>query len=252
MQASPLNCAHPSPQFNGHSSNPADKRGVWGAKRPSPSGRRPAGGQGAKPPITNKASSRSALVRARSERPIQGVRFQFPWPQITSSGFILLAPNATDKRQTRHELIKSQKPRPAASMHAAKQTRHGQGGQVFSGFRARQTPRSAAAPRRFSVMARRAPRATWLSRRRPRRRIVVANIWHASRHNATSPFSTVNDNGSSLDAFVNLSQRKSGAALPVVQVVDNGNDIDGLQPLSFSEETIKSYFNGPTSMVFRK
>ena len=40
--------------------------------------RRPAGGQGAKPPITNKASSRSALVRARSERANHRVRPQFP------------------------------------------------------------------------------------------------------------------------------------------------------------------------------
>ena len=29
-QASPLICAHPSPQFNGRSSTSADKRGVWG------------------------------------------------------------------------------------------------------------------------------------------------------------------------------------------------------------------------------
>ena len=110
MSASPLNCAHSCHQFNGHSSNPADKRGVWGAKRASASGRRPAAGQRAQPPITNKASSRSALVSARSERPIQGVRFQSACAQIKGlvrdffvhnshpAASIPLAHNPTDPR----------------------------------------------------------------------------------------------------------------------------------------------------------
>ena len=103
LRACPLNCAQSCHQFNGRSCISQTKWGVWGAKRASPSGRRPAGGQRAKPTIENKALRVVPLLGHGANVQIKACAFNSPRAQIKGLARDSFAHNSPDLR-AKHRL----------------------------------------------------------------------------------------------------------------------------------------------------
>ena len=85
LRAGPLNCAHSCHQFNGTSINSADKMGGLGGEASVAVWAKPSRRSASEAHHRKQNSSRSALVRARSEPSIQRVRSQFPLVQFATA-----------------------------------------------------------------------------------------------------------------------------------------------------------------------
>ena len=93
LPASPVNCARPCPQSNGCPSHFADKMGGMGGEATVAVWPKASRRSGSGAPHRKSNSSRSALVRARSERPNHRVRCHLPCHQFNGHPFNSLATN---------------------------------------------------------------------------------------------------------------------------------------------------------------